>query len=315
MPRMTLPSTDRKRREHFDQLAAVPTRHHNNALKPRLQLIDDMIQRRPGTNMRIMKLMVKGSSKIRRMLETKRFNERDILVRQAQLLDDTAAQFADHALKRIKQKDPTTGQDTLNEVISEAKIKTEGLTTREVEDKIWQHMFSGAVQFFEKKAPDGKNIIEMLERLHEYQNVPKAVHEERKKHWNVIKKIESKLIAANVDPEINLMGEIRKIVRRTPLKTNPFYKQGAMKAKAMDIVVAASIYADLVLEKKGAKLAERAEKEKFWNYAYSEAMEKTYPLISDKEELLKEILNLATKTPTPKVRLPAIFQQELKLDK
>jgi len=315
MPRMTLPSTDRKRREHFDQLAAVPTRHHNKTLKPRLQLIDDMIKRRPGTNLRIMKLMVKGASKMRRMLETKRFNEREILIRQAQLLDDTAAQFADHALQRIRQKDPKTGQDTLIDVVNDAKIKTDGLTTLEVEDKVWQHLFSGAIQFFEKKAPDGKNIVEMLERLHEYQTVPKAVHEERKKHWTAIRKIESKIIASNIDPELNLLGEIRKIVRRTPLKTNPFYSQGPMKVKAMDIVVAASIYADIILEKKGTKIAERTEKEKFWNYAYSEAMEKAYALISDKEDLLKEVLKLATKVPTQKVRLPSIFQQEFKLGK
>jgi hypothetical protein len=285
-----LPITERRRREHFDLKAVLPSKHHAQRLVPRKALIQSMANRTTGINPKIGRRAIKGMPKLRAMLSRKGKSEKSILLAQAMLLDNLACENADHFIESMKRKEmlPTFAQ--------QLGVKTEGMSMLQIEEQAWTKSFQRFFLDFQKKSPDAYEILTVLKWSHDYLSVPAKVHEQRQKYWRTISKIEKKLLSKEINPEKNLAAEIKRILQRTfgLNKTTSIKKLNHLKA--MDIIVAASIYADIMLETKGKQITDIKQKQDFWEFSYSEAMEKTYPLIENSEGIVQEIIDFRTQS-------------------
>ena len=289
-----LPRTARRRAEHFNPGIILPSTHHHVALTPKARIIRAMAIKTGGINRKLRIKAKKGLIKIEGIYGGK-LTFRDIRIRQALFLDEMAAENADHAVEGLKK----VGALESTAEIEEIKWKTR----QELEIGVWEKMFSGFIKNFRNALPQAPEVIRMLQHIRVFTKVPLSIHFERSKHWNSIQRIESELLAKNVNPEENLKTEIQRILNRN-MNTAPNNSKKLARLRAVDITIASSIYADLLMETKGKQIADKIERERFWDYAYSEGMEKIYPLIAQQKEVLQALINFNKESPKGKVPLP-----------
>ncbi len=153
--------------------------------------------------------------------------------------------------------------------------KFEAKSLKERND-IWHQEYSNAVEaminFPEiSKVPKLKKYID---GLHKYFVIPEGIYKARKRHWNMIKKIEDKIKHNGLTPSQNFQAEIERIINKSKVGQNT-------RVKAMDVCVAASIYAD-VMEKKGGS----------WAIHYRSAMEIAYDRLKHDHGIFDAIIEL-----------------------
>ncbi|MFA6268352.1 MAG: hypothetical protein WCW13_07105 [archaeon] len=278
-----LPITDRRRREHFEQTALLPSRHHKHKLIPRKQILEAAAQNRAGINQKLLERTEKIIKKAS-LLSKKGLSPRAVVVRQALLLDSLAAENADHAIQRFKS------MGLLPLMASVEKIEVGKINPAQVERQLWEKLFGKFIVYFRRENQASPEIIRTLIKMRKYLTVPQNIHFERSRRWTRIHSIAQKIIKSKANPEKNLLDEIESILT-TKFKSSGQAKQPrVVHHKALDIIVAASIYADVLLEEKTTPITLSSEKELFWDYAYSEAMEKIYPKIEADEELVEAII-------------------------
>ena len=153
-----------------------------------------------------------------------------ILHHEAERLDELAAKWTDHYMSAIRKA-----------------AKKEGETIdAQKGHKMWANGFDMFIETFVRKMSI-KNIdrvIDEIDAIHEYTRLPKVVERQRAKRSKTFSKIVSDLLERNVDPEINLLKNAEKTIHRKSIgKGESSYTKNKMRA--IDICVAASIYADL----------------------------------------------------------------------
>jgi hypothetical protein len=287
MPILPLPRTARRRAEHFNPTAPLPSVHHQNPLVPRASIIQSMANKTGGINRKMWVRLKKGVKKIEGIYG-KKLSKRELRIRQALFLDELAAEAADHAVEGLRKVGASNTMAGLPE--------GHKLTQAQVDKMVWEKSFSKTIISFRGLGAEAAEIIRTLQQIRQFTTVPLRVHFERSKHWTIIKRIVEELKAKKVNPEENLLGEIKRILGRE-FKASTNNPKRLARLKALDVIVAASIYADLMAETKGTNIADKAQKESFWDYAYSEGMEKAYPLLAGQENILQEILSFNAKSP------------------
>ncbi len=297
-----LPRTDRARREHFNPAMIVASRQHRVPLVPMSELIFKKASKTSGINMKIRIKAKKGLKKIESMYEGKK-TLRDIRILQALFLDDLAARNADFAVNGLARV------DALESTAKNEKIPNyENLTLKELKDKVWEKMFSKFILNFRNAIPQASDVIRTIQYIRRFTTFPLGVHFERKKHWNSISKIESDLLKEKVNPEENLKTEVKRVLKRTR-NTQPMEHKKLARLRALDIIVASSIYADLLLETEGKPLVDKIAREQFWNDAYSSGMEQIYPLVADQKGLIRAVIEYNRESPKSKVPLTKSSQE------
>jgi len=143
-------------------------------------------------------------------------------------------------------------------------------------NEIWEREFENAVKGL-SAVGEIKNrplIFKQMENIERYLSLPDALFSSRKRHWKLIEKVEQKLQTKADAIEQNLHLEIEKILSKKRSGENN-------RVKAVDICVAASIYAD-VMEKRGGS----------WVHHYREAMQLIYPTLAKNQEILEAVIEL-----------------------
>lgn len=291
-----LPRTDRRRREHFNPDMITASRHHKVQLIPKAKMISALASKTGGINVKLYKKAKAVLPRIERMYGKKR-TPREIRIMQALFLDEIASQNADHAVEGFKR---------VGTLESTAQIENVKYSNQlELEKGVWEKMFSGFIKNFKRALPQAPEIIRTIQYIRRFTKVPLGVHFEREKHWKAISKIEEELLSRKVNPEENLKNEVQRVMQRSMNVSLNEYKKLA-RLRALDITVASSIYADLLLKTRGEKIVDKIAREQFWNDAYSEGMEKVYPLIAQHEDVLKSIIDYNRESPKGKTPLPRI---------
>lgn len=314
-----LPRTAKKRHLQFnpDMPSIVNTRAK---FIPRQKLITARVAREHAINPKIEAKLVEMIRKVENKFEGRK-PLRDIRIMQALLLDKYAAEYSDYFVNSLKKYNIVeTGLENKN-----IKIKNE----QHLETKVWEENFAKFVRDLHAKnrANYGKNmkkfipqlpdIIRTLQYIRRFTKVPLQLHFERTKHWKVISKIEADLLRKDVNLEENLKEEVQRVLRRNmKIELEQPNKAARLKAqqklarrRALDIIVASSIYADLVIKTRIAEGIDKVEKERLWDYAYSEGMEKAYPLIAKDKALLKEIIDFNRNSPKGKTPLKRLERE------
>ncbi len=275
--------TAEKRALLFDPNATVTGRLKRLARIPKLAQIKDKQSKQRGINTKILKQATAKIIRVERMLKNKGAPKEEIRIKQALMLERVASEFADHAIESCRIS-------SIKEIAEAENIDTSGLKSEEIEKRLWEKVFGGFVsRVCSKDGARGKEILQTIVKLKRFLTVPRRVHLEREKHWKAISKITKKLIEKGTDPSENLTHEVSRIIKRFRNNTHPDSK-ALLHYAALDTVVAASIYADLLSEKSKKQLKGLNEKSSFWDYAYSDAMQKIYSIIRSDPKLVNAIL-------------------------
>jgi hypothetical protein len=297
-----LPITDRQRRQHFNPAAITPTKHHHPVKKLRGmgEILKQASENRGGINLKSLKKM-SGILRKESLFMRRGLDKTGVRIRQALLLDRMAAEYADNLVQRVKQRDMLVKMANAEKIPTEAlkgldaKSEKYGQELLKIEEELWGSAYSSATKhFFDKykSNPVATEIGEHFAMARKYLTVPTRVHFERSQHWKSISRIVERLSKQEFNAEENLVLEVKRILGRkfditqhSPIK-NPY------RLRAVDIIVAASIYADVVSRKKLSEKTPQTERTRFWDHAYSEAMERIYPLLEKDPGTLKQIISL-----------------------
>jgi hypothetical protein len=142
---------------------------------------------------------------------------------------------------------------------------------------LWNRWYEEAVNCF-KKTPevrDDPELIKQMSFLQRFFMLPTKLFEQRKRHGQLIEKVLRRSIERFVDPEINYRQQLDNIARKAKIPGTD------ITVFAMDVCVAASIYADM---------KEHAGKN--WTEAYQNGMETAYFRIKEFHELVDAIAAL-----------------------
>ncbi|NMA44354.1 MAG: hypothetical protein GX950_00885 [Candidatus Diapherotrites archaeon] len=229
--------------------------------------------------------------KLESMAKRLGWTKQQLRIKQAILLDRIAARNADHILEGLRRN------GTLPDI-----AKAEGIEfNSRTEIRLWEKMFGDFYVNFSKnpKVPNAKEIIKARVWIEKYITVPKIIHAERGRKWKKIHNIVNNLIEKNINPEQNLIAETKKILNKK-ITNEGTRKNIITKYRALDIIMASSIYADVIKAKTEHTASNEYERERIWNHAYSEGMSMIYPLIENNPELVERIRTFNSIKPTKK---------------
>lgn len=278
--------TAERRAIRFDPSARVFKRFKAVSRIPRETLIDEKQNRQGGINLLLLRRGLKAIKKAESLFARQGLPNLDIKIRQALVLDNIAADFADHGVNSTKRK------AAMEAVIEGAGIHTTQLTQKETESKVWEHYFGSFIlSFFGKNGELGKTVVDTLVKLNDYLEIPLVLHKERVLHWRRLQRIEETIKKGYIDPAINLAAKVQQIMTRFSCSGNQKSPQ-AYRRLALDVVVAVSIYTDLVTESSRKEFKNPGEWDRFWSYAYGDGMQKIFPLLGHDERLFDEIAAL-----------------------
>jgi hypothetical protein len=225
----------------------------------------------------------------------RRYKPKGILtarVMQALSLDKWASTYADHVVEALKVQKALPNVAKFSGFGAPLELPTfaeNPALWAEMEKFVWEHSFNGFLEIFKRKYKNAEKILRVRKQINGFTALPEIIHEERGTHARKFRHVVAELLKRGETPEHNLIAEIKRINQkhRTIEKIG---KTTPAKLAALDIVVAASIYADL----KKAQVKDwknEAEAEEYWSTAYSEAMEMTFPHVAKDRALIRQILS------------------------
>ncbi len=271
-----LPITARRRRNQFS--VAPITRGKRGRVSRENSLNDYYSTGRKGINLKA--FVIARRIPLKTGLYAKQgLTPRQIKLRQVLSLDNVVSRAADHAVKRF------TTMGILPAMAKSSGINPEKLTSAELKDKMWEHVYGDTIKDLFKRVKDKekraglKELVQNRVKVKKYLSVPQRVHSERTRHWAEFSKRVEKLVGAKVDPDENIQSEVQRILRR---RISP-------RLKALDIAVAASLYADIILRTQVEALTEK-QRDGLWQDSYSKAMEITYPLVEAQEDIVDSVI-------------------------
>jgi hypothetical protein len=212
----------------------------------------------------ILNLLKRIETGQRRIASFKNFSPREIARRQALFINRQATYLTDAYI------DGNIGVDKFQSMHPKTK------------SDFWAKSFSAVMDKLilpKVKTPYLKNILEQMDL---YFALPENIHRRRgsKTIWPKLKRIRNEIIKSGVSPKENLLSEMDSIL----LKRKPGENY---KVKAMNVCIAASIYADIMKKIEGKR----------WTSSYREAMEFVYPKIAVDEKLVDAIIALSKANP------------------
>ncbi|MEI7961541.1 MAG: hypothetical protein WCI04_04355 [archaeon] len=276
----------KRRAALFDPSTILPNSRAPRTLAkmPRGKVISNTQDTKRGINIALLKTAKNKIERTGNYFRHRHYPPKDVLLWQSLELDSLASHFADHALESSRREN-AVNSDQRTAKLAGTKSQSE------IESKLWEGFYQGFMKTFLKRNPDlGKNVLSTLSKIRIFLRVPHFIIQERKRHSNKINAICEKLIEGNADPEQNLLNETNDIIIKH--FTMPHVdKAVSLRLAAMDLMTAATIYADLTSSKYKEKIEGEKNKSEFWNYAYGDAMQKIYLKIGGDEELVNCILN------------------------
>ena len=203
--------------------------------------------------------LIGGGLRGLRMIDHFNLPPREIALRKALFLSRRSARIADAAIdatvhvKEFEKMDP-----------KERAVHW---------DHSYEHAITGFLRRPEiKKDPELSNQITFLQKFF---SLPGRIYEARERHWKKIEKVEKRLLEEHIDPKVNHLQQLDRLVKRVTehrTKINVF---------AMDACVASSIYADM-----------NGKDGNSWSEAYFRGMEMAYAKIKEMPELVDAIAAL-----------------------
>ncbi|MDD3159518.1 MAG: hypothetical protein PHQ98_00950 [Candidatus ainarchaeum sp.] len=277
--------TDRERAQHFDSRYG---NHHKSkkgqVTVPIANIIFEKTLKKAGMNLKIPKRISKGIDKLEAQGIRRKLPLKNIRLRQALFLDKLAAESADYFIERLKSL------ELLYDMAKLEKINVEKLNPIQIEKEFWEKEFNRIIRLFEKRHPAGPEILRIRRLISLFTRVPNRIHEERARHWKSISRIEKHIKEGELNPDKNLSDEINNMLKGQYQPNSKLSRDSYVRNKVIDISMAASIYADLMTEHKGKFIYNPNERERMWDHMYSEAMEKIYQQISEREDLVKGVI-------------------------
>ena len=278
--------TDRKRKYQFDPLATQKVKRAKQS-----NVINQLATKRKGINPKIKRMSIKGMNKLEGIGKIKGWTNQQLRVRQALFLDRFASSNADHLLEAIRRT------NALPAVAKSLGVEFNAQT----ETLVWEKVFGKFVTEFGKnhKISNAKEIVRARMWIEKYLSVPMIIYKERSRHWKKIQSVVKNLVGKQIDLQQNLLEETKRILNKKMIPGKELNEKRTTHLRALDLMVAASIYADAMKLKKTDFETEK-EKERFWNHTYSEAMETMYPLLENKPELITELRQFHNARPLTK---------------
>jgi len=256
---------------------------------PREQVIKHIDSTHAGTNLRLVPRIIRAPKKVRILAEKAGLDKRQTLKKQEQLVSRLVSKWVDHMISGMKEKE----------------LIAHNISKRE-ERKLWLQFYNNFIdQFFLKKDSHITNkngklifatkilndpavreernaIITEMDQAISYTLPPKYIIERRDKKQKYSLRAWS-LIRSGVNPEENLENEVQRILRRRYSRIGrPYTQEQVIQAKAVQICLAASIYADILERTKGEN----------WISAYGLGMMQMHSVIEKRPRIEHEIRNL-----------------------
>jgi len=231
--------------------------------------------------------MLKTLPRIQSMWTYKNKTPADTLLALAEFVHRKASIYADHGLiglknpiKRKEGEAPFIGIED-KEFLQAMKVNP---NDPKKEDRVWEYYFNGFIECFsqDSRVKGRQEIYDKVVEIERFTGVPEKIFKLRKTHGREFEKIARRLTGQNQNPEQNLLSEVRRIINRPRSEYHNIGILTLARARALDICVAASIYADV---------RERTQ-QKNWTDAYAEGMELIYPEVNKHADINEAIVTM-----------------------
>jgi hypothetical protein len=275
------PRTNEKRRRQYKP---VDGKH-----VPRAEIIKHIDAHHKGTNLQLIPRIIRAPEKVRTAAKRKGLSKKKTLEKQEQLVSRLVSKWVDHMISGMKEKG-----------------LIEHNLSRKAERKLWVQFYNNFLeQIFMKKQAIGikkkgklvyetellkdpnikaerQAIINEMDQTVAFSIPPKYIIERRAKKSKYSRRAWA-LIRQNVNPEANLRKEVKRILKRNYARVGRSYsKEQVVQAKAVQVCLAASIYAEILKKTRGEN----------WTTAYGLGMMRIQYLFEHRRPIEKEIINL-----------------------
>ncbi len=276
--------TDRKRRDLFDP--------KDGKHKGREELIRYMDFKKHGINPMLQGRAIMVPERIASMWKKRGLGEGEVSKAQALAVNRIACKWVDHFISGqkeiglIKVDIPKYEEKRIWDEAFDSFIERIFLTKEGKIEKRNGEIYRASTQISPEKLKMRKDIVAEMDKIQNFSRLPKKLFKARQTqgqnaHGRRIEKIVWELIRRNVNPEENFLREVERIAKRKYSGKIVGNKE-ILRIRAMDICLAASIYADIMEKKHGQN----------WTTSYSEAMMLAYPKLEKNTILVDAIMNL-----------------------
>jgi hypothetical protein len=293
------PNTDRKRKRLFKP---IDKKHI-----PRTELIKHIDKTHFGTNLALTPRVLRAAGKLEKIEKKKGTPQKQIIEKQVELSSRLISKWVDHMISGMKEKglvkhDLSPKEERklwiqlYNEFIEKfflektaqwkqddkkvrEKLAREGITYK---GKVPLRTFGFRETRGNRTKERKKRIIDEMDRTFKFSLPPKEIINRREKRQKYSKKA-WRLVKEGVNAEKNLNNEIKKILKRIySLKGKNYSREQVVQAKAVQICLAVSIYADLLERTKGEN----------WTSTYTYGMMQIRPLLEKRNDIENAIIEL-----------------------
>ncbi|MEK6959310.1 MAG: hypothetical protein AABW59_04670 [archaeon] len=261
--------TDLKRKAQFNPKPGI---------KPLDARIEDMLHHsKSGTNFLIYKRMLRAIPKIDAIWAKKGKSKEEAHTAKATMLSRLACEYADHGVKGLR----ITGNINDKDLLRTLKVDPNDPNK---EKRIWEYYYNGMIDCFskDKRVATAGDIHDRMVEIDRFSGISDKLYDIRKRHWKEIGKIVNRVVGQGQNPEVNLKAEVKRILDRPRIDYAANKDTSVVRGRALDICLAASIYADVLERARG----------KEWPTAYTEGMLMAYPMLKEKPELVHAIAEL-----------------------
>jgi hypothetical protein len=262
------PITRKRREEQFNP--------HGNHV-PMDTILEKIHNNHSGINTKLYSRILRGIPKVEKIWKIRLKSPEETRTAQALLVSRIASEYADYGVKALR----STGVMTDRNVLIRMGINPNDINK---EKRAWDYYYNGAIDCFSKDAriKNRQDIHDKLVEIDRVTGMSEKLYKARKRHWKTLSKILNRIIGQKQNPEKNLLAEVRRVIQRS---NKDYYNpngQSIIQARALDICLSVSIYADII---------ERTEAQE-WPTAYTEGMLKVWPLLKENPELIHTIAEI-----------------------
>ena len=229
-----------------------------------------------GYNPKLYAKAMRTLPRIERVWNFRHCSPEDRLTSQAIYINRVACDYADHGIKGLK---------TTKAIEDPSVLRALHVSPNDPhkDQRIWDYYFSGFIECFSKdqRIPNRQEVHDRMVEIDRFSGLPEKLYQARERHHKEISKIVNRVIGQNQDPEVNLKAEVNRILGR-PHVDYKGDKLHTLSARALDVCLAVSVYAD-IMEK---------TKKMSWSTAYTEGMMTVWTGMKDKPEMVRAIAEI-----------------------
>jgi hypothetical protein len=275
------PRTNAKRRKAFNPSDKIHI--------SREQVIAHIDANHSGINSQLKLRALRLPERVKRLAKRDGLTKRQILQKQEQAVSRVVSEYVDHMISRMKEQDIFPHNISRHDereawiniydtFLEKTFLTRQAKTVRKNEKKNFETLEIKDPKLLEER----KAIVAEMDRTLYLALPPRYIIQRRKDRKKYGKKAYM-LLRKNVNPKENLIKEVTRILNRRYSRPSRVYsRKQVIQAKAVQICLASSIYADLLERTKGEN----------WTTAYSAGMMRIQYLTDRRPEIEAAIINL-----------------------